>query len=205
MAISPSSFNISNLQVSNEISLGRSLCSCNFVFGRRVLGYSQFKASPRIVVNSGSWRREKDAIIVNAYRVSSSDDNWVLDDDTVPKPDDGGSGDGNAGLPPENDGNGGGGGGDGDDEGGDEDEKEFGPIMGLEEVIKETEKMGATLPSDILEAAKTTGIRKLLLTRYLDLQGSVWPLGFLMRHFPMFRNRMLADPAFLFKIGTECL
>lgn len=69
--------------------------------------------------------------------------------------------------------------------------------------MRETEKFGASLPSDLLEAAKTTGIRKLLLMRYLDLQGSVWPLGFLMRHFSMLRNRMLADPAFLFKIGTE--
>lgn len=35
------------------------------------------------------------------------------------------------------------------------------------------------------------------------LQGSVWPLGFLMKHFSMLRNRMLADPSFLFKVGTE--
>lgn len=35
------------------------------------------------------------------------------------------------------------------------------------------------------------------------LQGSVWPLGFAMRSCSMLRNRMLADPSFLFKIGTE--
>lgn len=35
------------------------------------------------------------------------------------------------------------------------------------------------------------------------LQGAVWPLGFLMKHFSMLRNRMLADPSFLFKVGTE--
>lgn len=35
------------------------------------------------------------------------------------------------------------------------------------------------------------------------MQGSAWPLGFLMRHWSMLRNRMLADPAFPFKIVTE--
>ncbi|KAL2536247.1 reticulata-related 1 [Forsythia ovata] len=55
----------------------------------------------------------------------------------------------------------------------------------------------------MLEAAKTTGLRELILARYLDLQGSVGPLGFLMRHCSMLRNRMLVDPSFLFKVGTE--
>ncbi|KAL2897925.1 Protein RETICULATA-RELATED 1 chloroplastic [Bienertia sinuspersici] len=39
--------------------------------------------------------------------------------------------------------------------------------------------------------------------RYLEMQGSVWPLGFLIRHCSMLRNWMIADPAFLFKVGTE--
>ncbi|KAB1227335.1 hypothetical protein CJ030_MR1G022093 [Morella rubra] len=114
---------------------------------------------------------------------------------------DGGSGDG---------GNGGGdsfgnGGGDGEEEGGDDkqEEKEFGPILKFEEVMKETKARGVELPSDMLEAAKSTGIRRLLLERYLDLQGSDWPLGFLMKYCSMLRNRMLADPSFLFKVGTE--
>ncbi|XVE96943.1 hypothetical protein REPUB_Repub02eG0267700 [Reevesia pubescens] len=98
-----------------------------------------------------------------------------------------------------------GGGAGGDGEKGDPEEKEFGPIMKFEEVMKETEARGATLPSDMLEAAKSVGIRKLLLLRYLDLQGSSWPLGFAMRSWRMLRNRMLADPSFLFKIGTEII
>lgn len=49
-------------------------------------------------------------------------------------------------------------------------EEEFGPIMKFDEVIKEVEARGASLPSDMLEAAKSVGIRKLLLLRYLDLQ-----------------------------------
>ncbi|KAK3205817.1 hypothetical protein Dsin_019863 [Dipteronia sinensis] len=99
-------------------------------------------------------------------------------------------------------GGGGGGGGDGG-EGGDHEEDEFGPIMKFEEVMKETEARGVTLPSDMVEAAKTTGIRKMFLLRYLDLQGSAWPLGFLMKYCSMLRDRMLADPSFLFKVGTE--
>ncbi|EOY33599.1 hypothetical protein QUC31_018859 [Theobroma cacao] len=94
---------------------------------------------------------------------------------------------------------GGGGGGEGDDE----EEREFGPILKFEEVMKEAEARGVNLPSDMMEAAKSNGIRKLFLLRYLDLQGSVWPLGFLMKCCSMLRNRMLADPSFLFKVGTE--
>ncbi|KAL2502962.1 protein RETICULATA [Forsythia ovata] len=90
-------------------------------------------------------------------------------------------------------GGGGGGGGDGGgNEGGDDkEEEELGPILKFEEVVRETEARGATLPVDMLEAAKSVGIRKVLLLRYLDLQCA------------MLRNRMLADPSFLFKIGTE--
>ncbi|XP_059431286.1 protein RETICULATA-RELATED 1, chloroplastic [Corylus avellana] len=96
-------------------------------------------------------------------------------------------------------GNGGGSGGGGDEE----EEREFGPILKFEEVMKETEARGVELPLDMMEAAKTTGIRQLLLERYLDLQGSAWPLGFLIKCCSMLRNRMLADPSFLFKVGTE--
>ena len=78
---------------------------------------------------------------------------------------DGGGGGGNGGFN-----NGGGGGGGGDDGGEDYEEKEFGPLLKFEEVMRETEARGATLPSDMLEAAKTFGIRKLILLRYLDLQ-----------------------------------
>ncbi|XP_025695353.1 protein RETICULATA, chloroplastic isoform X1 [Arachis hypogaea] len=100
------------------------------------------------------------------------------------------------------DGSGGGGGGS-DDDGGNKEEDEFGPILKYEEVMRETQARGATLPSDMLEAAKTVGIRKVLLLRYLDMQGSFWPLGFAMKYWSALRNRMLADPSFLFKIGSE--
>ncbi|KAL1210020.1 Protein RETICULATA [Cardamine amara subsp. amara] len=106
--------------------------------------------------------------------------------------------DGNGGF---NNGGGGGNGGEGDGE--DYEEKEFGPLLKFEEVMKETKARGATLPSDMLEAAKIFGIRKVLLFRYLDLQSSAGLLGFAIRSWSMLRNRMLADPSFLFKIGAE--
>ncbi|KAK8662802.1 hypothetical protein V6N13_024690 [Hibiscus sabdariffa] len=131
----------------------------------------------------------------------------ILGSDEEAKIDEGNGGgffDGHGGNGKFNNGGGGGGDGGGDDgEKGDPEEDEFGPIMKFEEVMKEVDARGATLPSDMMEAAKSVGIRKLLLLRYLDLQGSGWPLGFAMRSWGMLRNRMLADPSFLFKIGTE--
>jgi hypothetical protein len=67
-------------------------------------------------------------------------------------------------------GSGGGGGGGGGDGGDSEEEKEFGPIMKFEEVMKEIEARGVELPADMMEAAKSIGIRKMFLLRYLDLQ-----------------------------------
>lgn len=96
-----------------------------------------------------------------------------------------------------------GGGGGGGDDGVDPEEEEFGPLLQFAEVMREIEARGVQLPSDMLEAAKSVGIRKVFLDRYLDLQGSAWPLGFAMRSCGMLRSRMLADPTFLFKIGTE--
>ncbi|CAN4116027.1 unnamed protein product [Withania somnifera] len=109
---------------------------------------------------------------------------------------------GNGKYPGGGGGGGRGGGGGGDNGGGDEEEEEFGPLLKFEDVMREAEARGATLPADMIEAAKSVGIRKLLLLRYLDLQGSAW-LGAAMRSCAMLRNRMLADPSFLFKVGTE--
>ncbi|GAA0156613.1 hypothetical protein LIER_14067 [Lithospermum erythrorhizon] len=101
-------------------------------------------------------------------------------------------------------GGGGGGGGDGDgDEEEDFEESEFGKMMKFEDVVKEAELRGVSLPEDMIEAAKSLGLRELIFSRYLDLQGSIWPLAFLIRHCAMLRDRMLADPSFLFKVGIE--
>lgn len=96
-----------------------------------------------------------------------------------------------------------GGGGDGDAGGGEEGDDEFGPLLKFEAVMRESEARGVKLPPDMVEAARVTGIRQMFLLRYLELQGSSWPLSFLMQHCSMLRNRMLADPSFLFKVGTE--
>lgn len=123
--------------------------------------------------------------------------------DSKPDRESGGGDDGNGNSPPGNGGNGGGdeGGGGGNED--DHEEKEFGPLMKFDEVMKVAETQGVNLPPDMLEAAKATGLRKLILTRYMDLQGSGWALGFLMKYCAVLRNRMLADPSFLFKVGTE--
>ncbi|KAL4577021.1 hypothetical protein LXL04_013122 [Taraxacum kok-saghyz] len=121
--------------------------------------------------------------------------------DIKPDLESGGGDDGNGNSPPGNGGNGGGDEGGGNEE--DHDEKEFGPLMKFEEVMKVAETQGVNLPSDMLEAAKATGLRKLILTRYMELQGSGWVLAFLMKYCGVLRNRMLADPSFLFKVGTE--
>lgn len=139
-----------------------------------------------------------DAAVGKETRILESEDGVKTDNDGNKREVLDGSG-GNGKYP---NGRGGGGGGNGDGEDGEE-EEEFGPIMKFEEVMKETEARGASLPLDMLEAAKSVGIRKVLLLRYLDLQGSAWPLGFAMKSCSMLRDRMLADPSFLFKIGTE--
>nr|CAN73121.1 hypothetical protein VITISV_031174 [Vitis vinifera] len=125
----------------------------------------------------------------------------------APKIEDNNSGDSGDGSDGSDFGGSGSGGGGGGGDGGEDNsgEEEFGRILKFEEVMREAENRGASLPSDMWEAAKTTGIREVILFRYLDLQGSVWPLGFGMKHFSMLRNRMLADPSFLFKVGTEKL
>ncbi|KAI3799334.1 hypothetical protein L1987_34627 [Smallanthus sonchifolius] len=123
--------------------------------------------------------------------------------DSKPDRETGGGDDGNGKFPPGNGGGGGGGDGGGGGEEDDHEEKEFGPLMKFEEVIQVAESNGVNLPEDMLEAAKATGLRKLILTRYMDLQKSGWALGFLTKNFAMLRNRLLADPSFLFKVGSE--
>jgi hypothetical protein len=98
-----------------------------------------------------------------------NDDPGVLDIASELRTDggDNGCGGDNGGSSGSGGGGGAGGGGDGGDS---EEEKEFGPIMKFEEVMKEIEARGVELPADMMEAAKSIGIRKMFLLRYLDLQ-----------------------------------
>ncbi|CAL5352681.1 unnamed protein product [Camellia sinensis] len=156
--------------------------------------------SIKIVALQHSNRRDKDVFRFKCISSDSAAKTITVLPDSTPKTDNGSTGGGGSfggdGRFPS-------GGGSGDGEENDEDEEEFGQVMKYEEAMREIELRGASLPSDMLEAAKTMGLRRLVLTRYLDLQGSVWPLSFLVRNCGMLRNRMLADPNFLFKVGTE--
>lgn len=184
------SFQFSSVvKVRNEISSLR-ICNRDFVFGGlvkvmkvpvlRIRGVSGRERSRLLMVNMSQSPVEPQSGVA-ATEQTKGDGDSILGNDNVRNSgtdhpakfesdgnvgDDGfnGSG-GNGGF---NNGGGDGNGGEGDGE--DYEEKEFGPILKFEEVMRETEARGATLPSDMLEAAKTFGIRKLLLLRYLDLQ-----------------------------------
>ncbi|GJY20332.1 hypothetical protein Tco_0392898 [Tanacetum coccineum] len=45
-----------------------------------------------------------------------------------------------------------------------------GELIGFKEVMKVVEEKGVELPGEMFEAAKSQGLREVLLTRYLDLQ-----------------------------------
>lgn len=187
--------------------------------GSRNLTYSNKREQSLVIVNTlkNSGAELQSCVVVTIVtkeggRGSVGKDLGVLEGSSGPGTD---CGNGGGDVFGGNNGNGsngkwlGGGGGGGDNsEGGDgeeeeEDDDEFGPIMKFEDVMKETEARGASLPLDMLEAAKSGGLRELLLLRYLELQASGWPLSFIMTSCSMLRNRMLADPSFLFKVGTE--
>ncbi|CDP06995.1 unnamed protein product [Coffea canephora] len=209
MAISSQSLSLAlkNLSISPNESNQFAAQSVDFQF--RLLGSSKNSTfSSFSIRNDGSFRENNRSNSCQVFQLKCSESDYIAKTSALkevieePRIDNGSGGDGGNGRLPSGGGGGGGGGGDEEEEG-DFDEKEFGPLLKFEEVMREAEKRGVTLPSDMLEAAETTGIRSLILSRYLGLQGSVWPLGFLMRYCSMLRNRMLADPAFLFKVGTE--
>ncbi|KAL7169823.1 hypothetical protein ACSBR2_034791 [Camellia fascicularis] len=191
-----------NLMIANIRIISCSMKSRDFLYNKR--------KQRLVVVNALNSDSEPQSGVVETIFSKESDgggsvgkDVGVLEANYVPETSCGGGGDDN-GNGKFLGGGGGGGGGCGDNEGDDDkEEDEFGPIMKFEEVIKEAEARGVSLPVDMLEAAKSVGIQRVLLIRYLDLQGSAWPLGFAMKSCSMLRNRMLADPAFLFKVGTE--
>lgn len=123
----------------------------------------------------------------------------VIKVESVPSTDGGG-------LPPA-DGDGGGSGGSGGGGGGDRgDEDNGGPgdeILSLRQVEEVAAKENVTLPSDLLEIAKSSGLRASALSAYLALQGKGLA-GLLARHVPWVRNRLMADHRFLFVVLAEC-
>ncbi|KAH9613864.1 hypothetical protein KSS87_015374, partial [Heliosperma pusillum] len=159
-----SSFNLNlNLPTSQNDTVSTKTSSIpSFILQCKLSTSSPRFNTPLRITHSTCPRHKFNSVVVNSVVPEGTK---VLEADiggNSPPGDNGGDGNGGGG-------GGGGGGGDGEDEEG----MEFGVLLKLEDVLRESDK------------------------------GSVWPLGFLMRHFGWLRNRMLADPAFLFKVGTE--
>ena len=102
----------------------------------------------------------------------------------------GGSGDGSGGG---GDGEGGGGG-----DGGDEDNR----VLYLSDLQAFMKEKGVQLPADMLQVAKDFGLRQSVLTAYMAAQSAFFT-GFFVRNVPFFRDRILVDPLFFFKVGVE--
>jgi len=104
----------------------------------------------------------------------------------------------------EDGGDNGGNGGD-DDEGSDGDgpeEEEDDELLPLKNVEERASAQGIKLPADMLQIASAEGLKASALALYLKLQ-SIAGVGILVQKFPWIRDRMIADPNFLFKVFAE--
>lgn len=61
---------------------------------------------------------------------------------------------------------------------------------------------GVTLPAEYLATAGAEGIKKSAAAAYIALQGSLLA-GMLAKAMPWFRDRLVYDNRFLFKVGAE--
>jgi len=107
---------------------------------------------------------------------------------------DGGSGKGNGGG-----GNGGSSGGNGGNESGDG-EEEFLDLSQAEELAA---AKGVELPEDYAAVAGSGGLRASVLNQYLAIATGGWLSGMLARSVPAFRDRLVADRMYFFKILAE--
>ncbi|KAG6543991.1 hypothetical protein Mapa_014615 [Marchantia paleacea] len=193
------SFSSSSVQFDARIELRRSRSSIRKCEGRSTLVHILCSSNFDDISGTDAGSNVASDTVPGHELVSRSSFTGSLDGHTQDL--DRGSGSGNENG---NGGSGGGGGGGGDDGGGEgsgSDDEEFGPLLNSEQVQQELKARGITLPPDMLEAAKTVGIRKLFLDRFLEMQ--VGLLGKAMSASGALRNRMLADPTFLFKVFTE--
>ncbi|CAG9466032.1 unnamed protein product [Pedinophyceae sp. YPF-701] len=104
---------------------------------------------------------------------------------------------GGEGKPPAG-GGGGGDGGDGDDDGKDR-------LLELEEATRLAGKAGVELPADFVIAAQEGGLRLSALKGWAALSGSTFSLLLAKLFGNGVRDRMIADPRFLFKLWVEIL
>mmetsp|Transcript_19718 Transcript_19718/g.54762 ORF Transcript_19718/g.54762 Transcript_19718/m.54762 type:complete len:421 (-) Transcript_19718:153-1415(-) len=100
-----------------------------------------------------------------------------------------------------NSGSGGGGGGGGGGNGDSEDEDKLLTLAQAEEVVA---AKGLELPADFAAAAAGTGLRLSALDKWIALQG-VWLYALFSRLTPIFRDRLIADDRFLFKVMAEII
>ena len=128
------------------------------------------------------------------------------DDDSIGGGDDGGGGEGSGG----GDSGGGGGGGGGDDN--DSDSSSSDPEGSRPDTFRTLDEaeslcrasVGRGLPEDMASIASAEGIRASVLADYCAL-AKLPVIGALFSWFPAIRDRALADPLFLFKLGVEVL
>lgn len=111
---------------------------------------------------------------------------------------DGGSGSGSGGDGSGGGGSGGGGGGE------EEDGEEYLDLSQAQEIAA---AKGVSLPDDFAAAAGPGGggLRRSSLEGFLRLAGGGWLTSLLVRSAPIFRDRLIADRLFFFKVGAEVL
>ena len=142
----------------------------------------------------------------------SGEDETDASSPSFPTSTDGGD-DGNDSGGNDSDGSGGGGGGGGDDENddaddaNDDDDDASESMRTSAEALAQCERNGVSLPEDVKTIAEAEGLRASVLDRYIALTrggkiGGAF-LATLFTWFPAIRDRALADPAFLFKLGAE--
>lgn len=111
------------------------------------------------------------------------------------------SGDGSGALPPTDypyDKNG-----DGDEQSDDGEADMSEPeLLTLAEAEVIAAEKGIELPADFVVAAQNGGLRAQTLQKFIELQG-IFLVGLLMHGVPWIRDRLIADPRFLFKVLAE--
>eukprot|EP00897_Mesotaenium_endlicherianum_P004114 jgi/Mesen1/3730/ME000203S02817 len=76
-------------------------------------------------------------------------------------------------------------------------------VLTVTSAKKLADEMGIKIPADMLQYAQLHGLSENLLQKYFKLQGAAWPLGPAVKTFGYFRDRMLVDSNFLFKVAVE--
>jgi hypothetical protein len=97
-------------------------------------------------------------------------------------------GDGTGGPPGPSGGSG------GEGEGGDDE------LLNLEAAAELAAAKGVTLPADFAAAAASGGLRRVVLQQYLTIASGGALASMLARTIPAFRDRLIADRLFLFKV-----